>query len=349
MKRKLLIKQARFHVHIHKYLLGIVFVFSMMILLLACSSQDPTTAPPAVTATHLINLSHPSSTPSLTPTKSSTSTRTSSAAQVPSPTSLPLNSVLDVTPSVIPVKTATSIPSATIMPHSTFGIHLSLEMCKETEHFVVQCIDVDKDVSAIIASQLEHDFERITTHLNHQTVEKINVKIYPNLQSFHAAVDHQLGSEWFVGQAESGEIRMVTPLNPGPKHTFDTILSTAVHEFTHLIIDEITDQELPAWLDEGIAGYESGQRQSQFIATQIDSSLPTIAELNFNSGTDSNIIYAFSYTVVEFIVQKFGYDDVVKLVANEGNFEEVLSMSEEEFEQAWQEFIIAEYSQFQEG
>ena len=212
----------------------------------------------------------------------------------------------------------------------------------------MHCIDVDKGVSAIIASQLENDFERITSHLNHRPTEKINVKIYPNLQSFHAAVNHQLGSEWFVGEAESGEIRMVTPLNPGPKHTFATILSTAVHEFTHLIIDEITDQELPAWLDEGIAGYESSQRQPQFIATQIDSSLPNIADLNFNSGTESNVIYAFSYTVIEFIVQKFGYDHVVKLVANEGNFEEVLSMSEEEFEQAWQEFIIAEYSQFQE-
>ncbi len=232
------------------------------------------------------------------------------------------------------------------MPHSTTGIHLALQTCAETEHFVLYCIEVDQAVSEIIASQLEDDFERITAHLNHQPSAKIDVEIYPNLQSFHTAVNHQAGLEWFIGEAESGKIRMVTPLNPGPRHTFETVMQTAVHEFTHLIVDEMTDRNIPAWLDEGIATYESGQRQPQFVAARIEQNLPGIADLNFNSGTDSNTAYAFSYTVIEFIMQEFGINYVVALVTNEGDFEETLNMSKTEFEQAWQAFIIAEYSQF---
>lgn len=233
-----------------------------------------------------------------------------------------------------------------MIPHTTTGIYLALQTCTETAHFVLYCIELDQVVSELIAAKLEDDFERITSHLRHQPSAKINVEIYPNLQSFHTAVNHQAGLEWFVGQAESGRIQMVTPLNPGPRHTFDTVLQTAVHEFTHLIVDEITDHDIPAWLDEGIATYESGQRQPQFVAAQIEQNLPRIADLNFSSGTDSNTVYAFSYTIIEFIVQEFGYNFVVVLVTNQGDFTETLNMSEAEFEQAWQTFILAEYSQF---
>jgi hypothetical protein len=245
--------------------------------------------------------------------------------------------------------TVTSLTQTQLIPHTTTGIHLSLQTCEETKHFILYCTDVDKSATAAIALQLENDYERITTHLNHQPLVKINVEIYPNLQSFHAAVGHQHGLEWFVGNASSGMLRMVTPLNPGSKHSFDSIMQTATHEFTHLIVDEITGLEIPDWLDEGIATYESGQQQTQFVVARTEYDLPRIGDLNFESGIDTSTIYAFSYTIVEFIVKEFGYDHLVALTATAGNLEETLGMSEIEFEKVWHQFVVAEYKPFQDN
>lgn len=316
---------------------------------LGCSQNPPALSMDVTpSSTALSNPTEPSSTVTLTPTiPLATQTRTRGATtQVLSPT---LSSDAGVTPTATTKPTVTSLTQIQLIPHSTTGIHLSLKACEETKHFVLYCTDVDKSVTAVIALQLENDFERITTRLNHQPPVKINVEIYPNLQSFHAAVGHQHGLEWFVGNASNRLLRMVTPLNPGPKHSFDTLMQTTTHELTHLIVDEITGLEIPDWLDEGIATYESGQRQAQFVAARIEYDLPRIADLDFNSGTDTGTIYAFSYTIVEFIVQEFGYDHLVALIAAAGNLKETLGMSEIEFEKVWHQFVVAEYKPFQDN
>jgi hypothetical protein len=321
------------------------FVFLLLIVTLVSGcAQKPSTLSMDVTPSSpaLSDPTEPLPTVSLTPTiPLATQTRTRSATtQVLFPT---LSSDAGVTPTATMKHTVTSLTQTQLIPHTTTGIHLSLQTCEETKHFVLYCTDVDKTVATVIALQLENDFERITTQLNHQPPVKIKVEIYSNLQSFHAAVGHQHGLEWFVGNASNRLLRMVTPLNPGPKHSFDTLMQTTTHELTHLIVDEITGLEIPDWLDEGIATYESGQRQAQFVAARMEYDLPGIADLNFNAGTDTGTIYAFSYTIVEFIVQEFGYDRLVALVASAGNLEETLGMSETEFEKVWQHFVVAEY------
>ncbi|WP_420642751.1 peptidase MA family metallohydrolase [Candidatus Leptofilum sp.] len=276
------------------------------------------------------------------------------AIALPTPTQTPIKTaqVLTLAPSPAPVDAtpiATGQPAATpgtgtpFEPHTITGIHLSLQVCQETLNFILYCTDFDKSVVPFIVSQLETDYERITSHLQHQPSEKIIVEIYPNLQSYHESIGLRQGSDWLVGGAWSGMMGLVTPLNPGPAHTFDTIMGIATHELVHLIVDEMSDAEIPVWLNEGIATYESGQRQTNFIITSIESGLPAIGDLDFSSGIESSVIYAFSYTIVEFIVQEFGYDTLIELVKLGGGFEESLGISESEFENAWHQFLMAEY------
>ncbi|KAA3663617.1 MAG: hypothetical protein DWQ04_09845, partial [Chloroflexi bacterium] len=136
-----------------------------------------------------------------------------------------------------------------------------------------------------------------------------------------------------------------TPLNPGHEHSYASVLQVLTHELTHLVVDEITNEVLPACLDEGIALYEARQMpSSEFIAAQAAQNMPSIDALDFNVGTDTGIIYAFSYTLIEFVSREFGNDYMIEIAKTNGDFEKVFNMTELEFEQAWQAFVMAEYA-----
>lgn len=280
--------------------------------------------------------------PSLTPSQSATTQITT--ATTPTPLFLTPTGVV-ASPQPVHSTTLPPSPSLSLSPE---GISNTLQICEETGHFILYCFEDDRAVSADLVSQLERHYEQITSHLSHEPKGKSVVEIYPDLQSFHLAVGRPNGPDWFVGKAESGKIKMVTPLNPGPEHTFEGILQVVIHEFTHLVVDTMTASEIPTWLDEGIALYEAEQSPvPQVVASQAETAFPNIADLHFNSGTDTGIVYAFSYTVVEFIVQEYGYDYLVKLVTAAGDFEAVFNLSETEFQQAWREFVMSEYVSIQ--
>ncbi len=321
------------------------FLLWVLVLLLACSQRPPSLVliETPVTTTTIVADKLPA-TVELPLTRS---VAPQANIIVQAVTQTPAVNASNIVVSPIPVKqTETPIPLLSPQAHFTEEIRQTLHICEETEHFVLYCFGGDEAVSADITSQLEHHYESITSHLRSEPKGKIVVEIYPDVQSFHIAVKSPNGPDWFVGKAESGRIQMVTPLNPGPKHTFETVLQVATHEFTHLVVDAINEDNIPIWLDEGIATYEAGHSPNpQFISAQAERNFPDITDLNFNSGIDSGIMYAFSYTMIEFIVQEFGYDYLVELVATAGDFEKVFNLSETEFQQVWREFVVAKYVQ----
>lgn len=325
-------------------ILIICFMLLIATLFSACSRRSSTLSLDLTPSPNVRDNSTASTTASIASIiPAPTLTRTPTATQQVL-TSTPPSSTPTATPqeTIQPTTAFTPDKQTSLEPHTTTGIHLSLKECEETMHFVLYCTDFDKSVMPLIAAQLENDYERLTSRLQHYPSEKITVEIYPNLQSYHAAIGHQQGYEWLVGGAWSGMMGLVTPLNPGPRHTFDTIMQTATHELIHLIVDEMSDTEIPVWLNEGIATYESGQRQTNFAAW-IEDGVPSIADLNFSSGIETGAIYSFSYTIVEFIVREFGYDLLIELVETKGDFEESLGISESDFENAWHQFLLVEY------
>lgn len=85
-----------------------------------------------------------------------------------------------------------------------------------------------------IDRELVKNYSRITSKLKYCPRHKIIVEIYPELKEFHEAIGYPEAPDWVVGFAGNGKIQMVSPLNPGPQHTYDSLIKAAVHEFINL-------------------------------------------------------------------------------------------------------------------
>ncbi|NSW89832.1 MAG: hypothetical protein HPY74_03955 [Firmicutes bacterium] len=221
-----------------------------------------------------------------------------------------------------------------------------LESRKETEHFKFFCMEKDVICLENLSGILEYNCKKILHDLNLTLEEKVEVKIYPDIKTFHEEVMEDADSpEWLVGTAQSGLICIVSPLNPGPVHNYASILKTAVHEFTHTLVKKVNCKGVWRFLDEGLALFEAEQMDNKhkvILANMISrKKIPTINELESDFIGQSGFIFA--YTIVEYIIKRYGFDKLNELIRNPSDFRKIFNTTEDEFEKEWVEFLNEYY------
>ena len=222
---------------------------------------------------------------------------------------------------------------------------LSPEPAKESRHFRFHSTQGDIKVLDSLATTLENNYSRITNRLGVQIDEKINVKVFPDVKSFHAAINQPGSPDWVVGVMDDSGLMMVSPLNPGSVHTYESLMQVIVHEFVHLAVSHAMREkgvtEIPRWLNEGYAMYESGQL-NDLVRKSVKSTMnhtapPTWSQLNnvpigeFGSMNG----YGFSATIVEFLANTYGIDKLALLVSDAGKIELIYCMPRDTLEKQW--------------
>jgi hypothetical protein len=225
---------------------------------------------------------------------------------------------------------------------------VTLEKQKKTQHFIFYSNDKDAECLEDLSKELESNFKVITSKLKVNIKDDINVLVYPDIESFHIAMNDANASDSVVGTGWGREIKIVSPLNPGTVHKYDSVKKILVHEFNHVVISNINSNlnEIPAWLNEGIATYEAKQMSDKikaFIKQKVsENKIPTFVELTKGlSNPDGSHI--FSYTIVEFLVYNFGYDKIIDILKSPENIEKVLRISIFEFEKQWITYMKENY------
>ena len=228
-----------------------------------------------------------------------------------------------------------------------------------TDHFTISYQGIYKGEAQDVADNLEEHYDRIRLDLNGPDHEIIQVFIHPTQAEFNQGTGlsnstangmsrgpnkfHILWTNWFNG---------ILPDDP---------IKTALHEFTHCVQlnilikkaqDELTLEgrddfdsafeqkfinEYPQWFWEAICDYEAG------IVNEIGvkygmSKKPTLAYLN-----KSNQIYNVGYTIIEYIVEKWGKDKLPVLITSYVDIENILNISESDFEKGWVDYVDEKY------
>jgi hypothetical protein len=213
----------------------------------------------------------------------------------------------------------------------------------ESDHFVFYSKIEDKNVLKDLSKTLEDNYERITKDLTQPLKSKVNVYIYPDLDTFHKAIGESDAPEWVVGTAtpSANKIQMVNPSNAGGQKQSD-VMKIVVHEFTHIVVGKINSNvsKIPIWLNDGVATYEAGQDEST------DKVLADVKKVNkyhtlknlesmgsYDFGKKGG--YQFSYLYVKYIVDEYGYDKLVALIKQPSQFKNILGVTQEDFEKAW--------------
>lgn len=235
------------------------------------------------------------------------------------------------------------------MPEAAGQNNDSLNNTKESQHFIFYSTNGDIEVLDTLALTLENNYSRITNHLKIQLDKKINVKVFPDVKTFHAAIHYPDAPDWVVGSCNGDELMMVSPLNPGSVHTFESLMQVIVHEFVHIAVSYARGDKgwttLPRWLSEGYAQYEAGQVNDQ-IRKIAESSVtgktpPTWKQLETASVIEFGNMngYGLSVTIVEFLVDTYGIDKLVLLIKEPENYETIYGLSEYTLEKQWIQYL----------
>lgn len=197
---------------------------------------------------------------------------------------------------------------------------------------------------------LEDNYNRIGNDLGTQPADPIEVNIYSNRLKYATTTGN-----WTA----SGNIEGISKLH-FMQQAWDEkdIGKIAIHEFAHTVtLKLLIDHEakplnskkfdekfakFPTWLWEGISVYEA----RQFVAPKTlaflqNDRFPSLEELN--NRAKGQKIYAVGYTLIEYILEKYGRAKFLDLITNYGNIAGVLKTNENDLMKDWYDFVKKKY------
>jgi hypothetical protein len=223
-------------------------------------------------------------------------------------------------------------------------------------NFVLKYEDQDAQVANLVLQTAEEIFIPINEALNYTPEDQVLMVMYPDKASLNKsfgwdADENAMGVYW------AGAIRILSPLawiedeatlarefrDQGP----------IAHEYTHLVVDFMTKGNYTRWLTEGVAQYME-RELTGFAFADIkvaeQDRLYSFQEMttNFDNLPDQSLAYHQSLAVIDYYVENFGFEALVKLLQDLGrgkNLSEAVventGFNLETFESQVQEYIIS--------
>ncbi|MGD8210954.1 MAG: tetratricopeptide repeat protein [Desulfobacterales bacterium] len=198
---------------------------------------------------------------------------------------------------------------------------------RRTEHFIVRMHSSDAaTLWPYLESLLEESWQTLTQKYEFTPKSPILVEVFPEHEDFAVRTSGLPDIGPVVGVCFGEVITLDSPraLKPPRSMNWQEIVW---HEFTHVITLQMAHNRLPRWLSEGISVFEEhkgrpewGRRQDLALvkAVQQDRILP-VKTLNegfskAKSTKDLSFAYYQSYLVVEYIVERYGFQSLKDLI-----------------------------------
>lgn len=232
-------------------------------------------------------------------------------------------------------------------------LYLLPERTKEfkTLHFTfhfTKGIDTVKIQS--LARALEANYHSIGRDLKTTPAARIETNVYANRWRYIKATGN-----W----GASGSIEGISKLHFIEQAWGETdVQKVAVHEFAHTVtLKLLLDQEtppidpgvfdkkfssFPVWLWEAISVHEARQFVDPSTLAYFDNGqYPSLSELN--DRLKGGKIYSCGYTIVEFIVSKYGQAGLIELIGNYGDLGRTFGVTDVQFCKDWYQYLEEKY------
>ncbi|WP_293017175.1 sigma-70 family RNA polymerase sigma factor [Paenibacillus sp.] len=162
--------------------------------------------------------------------------------------------------------------------------------------------------------ELKSNVDRIITTYRHRPSQKIAIEIYPDAPN------------WFMGTYKDNKIKIVSPLNPGPEHTYQSVLRHTISLFTMSLVKDINPLA-PKWLTHGLGGHEAKQMSQEYIQYSTSESIQNNAVPSFQALTNDTWDfeeigrYGFSHLIVEYLIHSYSLDALNKFIRDATDFQ----------------------------
>lgn len=178
--------------------------------------------------------------------------------------------------------------------------------------------DSKSHLAGDILSSLEEAYSNVGRDLSTFPTGRITIILYTNKDYKTVTA----GPDWSGGMYD-GKIRL--PIG-GAQELSAQLKSVLFHEYTHVVVQEITHGNCPTWLNEGLAELQ-GRKIYNHPMSELGKSVKSGAYLPFNKletgftsmGTrEASLAYQQSYSLVNFMVTAYGWPKVSEILANLG-------------------------------
>jgi hypothetical protein len=229
-------------------------------------------------------------------------------------------------------------PAAPSAATPAFATHAS-------DHFNLRYTPLDAGSVASTAAALETRSAPILDDLGLQQIPTVTVTLYPDRESFFAAVVPLVGDvPSFASGLVSGpsQIHVLSP-NLAAQWSYAEGLVAIVHEFAHCASLRVNPSiaNNPRWLWETVALHEAGQivdpRTLPYMRAHRP---PALVELD---RIDDPAIYEVGGLIGHFIVETWGREALRELVRTGGRLEAVLGVDGAQFVNDWFEYVRLRY------
>lgn len=201
-----------------------------------------------------------------------------------------------------------------------------LENAKATTHLIFHFSEMDDTTISLIAEELESFYMEISEEFSFSDNPSFDINIYPNIASFQEALNLNDAPSWCVARATSDTIDIVSPTNPGPAHTEESIKKIMkLNIVKAALFNKFSENNVPYWLVYGVGAVKAKYGNSSHLLKYI----PSLEELETSDYKKFGKINGFqaSYAFVEFVQETFGRDVLIDLVSNYESRKETLYQS----------------------
>ncbi|TAH64507.1 MAG: hypothetical protein EWM47_12460 [Anaerolineaceae bacterium] len=173
--------------------------------------------------------------------------------------------------------------------------------------------------------------------------QDIRIYIYDNQKTMQSKkygfIALALGLDWYIGDNIGTDVLLTSPANPGKVHDYENNKNAVLHEIVHAY-NHILNDNMTYWVDNGLAGYLSGQNPGDIRGygtiptleqTQIKGLTAPVKFTNFNG-------YAYSYTYIEYLNDTYSWDSIREF-AKTGDYKAAFGADEQDIYDAWVEYL----------
>lgn len=214
---------------------------------------------------------------------------------------------------------------------------LDLSFYKESEHFKIYCLKQDFSAAESVLKDLEQYWIKWDQNLfSINFSEKIKLNIFPDIQSYNLKIfNRNTYPDWSVCQYKDNSISIVSPQNPGPMHSEESIMKSGRlclgWYFTHQKFNDF----YPLWLALGLSYNEVKIYSKKLIYQHLlnknnEIEIPLLSQLEEEKELDRSGLIA-CYILTEFLVDQWGFDKALALLNDYSSFEKILGISKKEF------------------
>lgn len=181
----------------------------------------------------------------------------------------------------------------------------------------IQYSDENEPCVLELMNQVLIAYETITSLFKLKNYDrKIIIYLYNSVEELHKEVFGEKREEWeVVLEGEDGNLKLVTPLNPGNIHSYSDIMKIAQKSVADMILADNFD-DIPNWLD--ITTYLFGLNDAKTTYSY--------KKLNIND------IKSFSdaYFITLSLINIYGINKIIKIYKKTKNYNKILNASDNE-------------------